>query len=130
MKALRFIAMFIILTAVAACRTQHTAELRQVSIRDDSLTRYVHIHDTLRVKDSVFVKQTPDTTYIYKVRTEYRSLIHRDTLTKVVTEIDSIPYPVIVETTVTKNKMPWGVVLGIVAATLIIEWIIRRKFKL
>ena len=80
---------------LSSCKTPSHAYVEPHRAIKRDTVRVVHERlDSIFLHDSVYIRQTPETTYVERWHTRMRTQIkYRDSIT---TRVDSIPYPVTV----------------------------------
>ena len=121
------LSLLLALLILSSCKTQHLVyDEPQTAVTQDTIRVIRERLDSIFVHDSVFVRQTPETTYIERWHTRYHTEIrYRDSVR---VRIDSIPYPV----TVTKRE-PYTPIyykvlacIGLLSIVAIIAFLFRR----
>lgn len=106
-----------------ACSTTRTVEVPIETVRTEYINKIQY--DSVYIKDSIdkFIKE--DTVYLYKQHTLFKYKYFTDTVVK----IDSIPYPVTIETVKEVNVLRWYQEALMYAGILFILIMILRIFK-
>lgn len=100
------------------------------TIRTDSLYLSVHEHDSIHIKDSVYVKEKGDSVIVDRWHTVYRDRIIHDTIYVEKEKEVMVPYPVEKELTWwQKTKLELGEFsIGIILVLLIVViWLVKKK---
>ena len=123
----------LMLMLVTSCRTVRYVEVPVVS--HDTAYIAAHQRDSIRLHDSVWIRERGDTVRIEHWRTEYRERILHDTL--YYTRLDTVPRPYPVEVEVEKpltwlqlTRMHAGDVLLVLLFGLLVAWIVKLKIRL
>lgn len=120
------ISLLLMLLILSSCKTHLVYDEPQTAVTQDTIRVIRERLDSIFVHDSVFVRQTAETTYIERWHTRYHNEIrYRDSVR---VRIDSIPYPV----TVTKRE-PYTPIyykvlacIGLLSIVAIIAFLFRR----
>lgn len=118
--------LWLLLAFLCSCKTQY---IPVESVKNDSVYIAQVEHDSIYVKDSIYIKESADTVYITRWRTEYREALKVDTF--LVQRVDSINTVVEVEKRLTKiQQLKMDVGSGVLWAIpiLIALNILYRKF--
>ncbi|TGY70923.1 hypothetical protein E5339_08300 [Phocaeicola sartorii] len=100
------------------------------TIRTDSLYLSVHEHDSIHIKDSVYVKEKGDSVIVDRWHTVYRDRIIHDTIYVEKEKEVMVPYPVEKELTWwQKTKLELGEFsIGVILVLLIVViWLVKKK---
>lgn len=111
--------LILLLCLVVGCTTTKYIEVPVETIKTEYIDRVQH--DSVFVKDSVYIESKHDTVYQYKYKYVYKYINHTDSFCKVDTITKVLP-PVEVERIIYKNKLyGWQKILMLFGAlTLII----------
>ena len=80
-----------VLSLLCGCKAKEVVTVEKA--RTDTLLWYSNIHDSVVVKDSVYVKDGGDTVVVERWHTRWREMVVKDTVYK--SRLDSVPYPVV-----------------------------------
>lgn len=121
----------LMLMLATSCRSVRYVEVPVVSHDTTCIT--VHQRDSIRLHDSVWIRERGDTVRIEHWHTEYRERTLHDTL--YYTRTDTIPQPYPVEVEVEKPLTWWqltrmhaGDVLLVLLLGLLVAWLMKLKF--
>lgn len=134
-KRLTASAIVLMLTAalcVQSCRSNRTATKESEAFRSETLTTN-RLADTVLVivRDSIVMKEKPDTVVVERWRVEWRERVHRDTVVKIERTTDTVVRNIIQQPTEHANRegrpIGWGMAawLGVLVAAG--YFIIRKK---
>lgn len=111
----------IALLLMAGCA--RTVYVPQQTVRTES--RETVRYDSVRERDSIFVRISADTMYIHRDRWRDRYHLIRDT----VVVRDSISRPVIVEVEKSAHRVPALYRLGLWIAVAAVSWVVWKLFR-
>ena len=81
------------LSLLCGCKAKEVVTVERV--RTDTLLWYSNIHDSVVVKDSVYIRDGEDTVVVERWHTRWRERVVRDTIYKNRVDSVHIPYPVV-----------------------------------
>lgn len=119
--------LWLLLAILCSCSTVKYVPVE--TIKNDSIYIAQVEHDSIYVKDSIYIKESADTVYITRWRTEYKEALRVDTVQVVRT--DSIQTIVEVERELSKmEELKMNIGSGVLWAIpiLIALYILYRKF--
>ena len=122
----KVISLIFMLLILSSCKTHLVYDEPQTAVTQDTIRVIRERLDSIFVHDSVFVRQTPETTYIERWHTRYRTEIrYRDSVR---VRIDSIPYPVTVTKKESYTPIYYKVLacIGLLSIVAIIAFLFRR----
>lgn len=120
-----------VMSLLCGCKAKEVVTVERV--RTDTLLWYSNIHDSVVVKDSVYIRDGEDTVVVERWHTRWRERVVRDTIYK--SRVDSVhmPYPVVkmVEKELSmwqKIRMHAGDVVLAILGVGVVWAIVRRRF--
>ena len=121
-RILAFICMLVMASCSLGRKTIKQEERRDsASVRTEFVWQVKQIHDSIYLRDSVFVEKKGDTIYLNKWRTQYRERLIHDTL--IVTKADTLRIKEVANKEVVKSpsifQMWRAYIIGAVAMLLI-----------
>ena len=122
-RILAFICMLVMTSCSLSRKTIKQEERRDsASVRTEFVWQVKQIHDSIYLRDSVFVEKKGDTVYLNKWRTQYRERLIHDTL--IIAKADTLRIKEIANREVVKGpsffQMWRAYIIGAVAILLII----------
>ena len=133
-RILAFICMLVMASCSLGRKTIKQEERRDsTSVRTEFVWQVKQIHDSIYLRDSVFVEKKGDTVYLNKWRTQYRERLVHDTL--IVTKADTLRIKEVASKEVVKSpsffQMWRAYIIGAMAILFIIVCaFVAHKIKL
>ena len=126
---MRWLLTILLTLAICSCRSVRYVPVE--TVRSDTLYLNKVQRDSIRLVDSIYVREAGDTVTVEKYRYLYRDRLVHDTL--YVTRTDSVQVPYPVEKSLTKWQQfkmrvgGWAVGLVALSALCIAFWLLWRK---